>query len=238
MSHLDYYKYQAIARGVTTREDVLRQARAHAYLYDQMLASWMPQDKRAAWLDIACGHGSFLVYLRERGYDGVQGVDSSLEQVTLARSAGLSVHQADAIQWLEEQPRGRWQVMSAIDFIEHISKDEMMRFLTAAHGALAPGGRLILRYPNADSPLVGLNLFNDITHVWTYTSNCLNTLAQMHGFKHSKFTDEGVQAVRDHRWLKVPVGKAAGWVLGMLFQAASRERVRFWGSSMWACLEN
>ena len=41
----------------------------------------------------------------------------------------------------------------AIDFIEHISKDDMMELLRHSRRVLSPGGRLVLRYPNGDSPL-------------------------------------------------------------------------------------
>jgi cyclopropane fatty-acyl-phospholipid synthase-like methyltransferase len=125
----------------------------------------------------------------------------------------------------------------AVDFIEHISKDDLMHFLKLAQAALKPGGCLILRYPNGDSPFVGLNLFNDITHVWTYTTNCLSSLAQMHGFTRCRYADEGVQAIRDSRWLKVPLGTLAAWGLRWLLQAVSRETVKYWNSCIWACLQ-
>jgi len=102
---------------------------------------------------------------------------------------------------------------------------------------LAPGGRLILRYPNGDSPLVGMNLFNDITHVWTYTPNCLDTLARMHGFALTRFVDEGAAAVRDLRWLKVPLSRLCQVTLGFLLRGAARERVVYWSPNVWACLE-
>ena len=106
-----------------------------------------------------------------------------------------------------------------------------------AHRVLAKGGRFILRYPNGDSPLVGMNLFNDITHVWTYTPNCLDTLARMHGFTRTHFVDESEQAIRDQRWLKVPLCRASKALLGFLFRAAAREKVVFWSPNLWAYLE-
>src|SRR5688500_19377563 len=91
----------------------------------------------------------------------------------------------------------------AIDLVEHLGKDVFVEFLEQSKRVLRPGGSLILRLPNGDSPLVGLNLFNDITHVWTYTSNCLSSLARMVGFAATDFFDESTHALRDHRWIKV-----------------------------------
>ena len=150
----------------------------------------------------------------------------------------MDIVEADAIGWLEAQPPASLEVVFAIDFIEHISKDDFMRVLQAGHRALAPGGLMIFRYPNGDSPFVGLNLFNDITHVWTYTTNCLNSLARMHGFARCQFVDEGGAAIRDHRWLKVPVSRICAVVLRVLLQTVSRERIKYWNSCIWACLEN
>ena len=238
MTHLDYYQFQAQARGIHTVQDVERGAREKAYLYRQIASRWLPADLDSPIAELACGHGSFLCWLREAGYRRVQGVDSSPEQTALARQVGgISVATADVITWLEQQPDLSWETLVAIDLIEHISKDALMALLAGARRVLRPGGRLILRYPNGDSPLVGLNLFNDITHVWTYTSTCLNSLSQMHGFARTEFIDESSAAIRDHRWLKVSLCRISQFLLGALFQAASREKVPSWSPQLWACLE-
>src|SRR6185503_8767911 len=105
-----------------------------------------------------------------------------------------------------------------------------------ARAALAPGGSLILRLPNGDSPFVGRNLFNDITHVWTYTPNCLNSLAEMHGFSRTEFMDESATAIRDQRWLKVPLAKLSAAILRALIQAATREKITHLSPNLWARL--
>ena len=175
--------------------------------------------------------------MRRCGYAQPVGVDASPEQLAFARQTGASVIQADAITWLAGQPEASLDTIVGIDFIEHIAKDDLMALLKQSVRALKPGGRLLLRYPNGDSPLVGMNLFNDITHVWTYTSNCLDTLARMHGFTRTVFADESDQAIRDHRWIKVPLCRLSKAVLGFLFRAAAREKVVFWSPNLWACLE-
>jgi SAM-dependent methyltransferase len=147
------------------------------------------------------------------------------------------VELADVNQWLARQPDAGLAVVVGIDLIEHISKDDVMELLRQAHRVLRPGGRLILRYPNGDSPLVGMNLFNDITHVWTYTPNCLDTLARMHGYRRTEFVDESRRAIRDHRWLKVPLCVLSQWALGFLFRAATKEKITHWSPHLWACLE-
>ena len=237
MSHRDFYKFQAEARDVHTLNDVRRIASEKAYIYDRIVLPWLPTDKRSRISEIACGHGSFLCWLAERGYTSLTGIDSSQEQIEFARQLGIEVQQMDANQWLAGQPPGSQHIIAGIDLIEHLTKDEVMELLKAAYRALAGGGRLILRYPNGDSPLVGMNLFNDITHVWTYTPNCLNSLAIMHGFSCVHFVDESSTAIRDQRWLKVPICKISTSLLRFLFRAATREKVDYWSPHIWACLE-
>lgn len=237
VSHLGYYDYQATARGVAGRADIEQIAADKAFIWSRIVLPWLPIDRQARICELACGHGSFLYWLSTQGYRDICGVDAAAQQVKLARLLGVTVVEEDALDWLNQQPDSYFDGLIGIDFIEHISKDAMMHLLKVAQAKLRPKGRLILRYPNGDSPLVGLNLFNDITHVWTYTTNCLNTLAMMHGFARTDFADEGWRAMRDHRWLKLPFAIASEKLLRLFFQAVSREKLRYWSSSIWACLQ-
>lgn len=234
-SHLDYYTFQAEARGVRSVEDVRRMAAEQAFLY-RIAVPWLPASKSAVIADIGCGHGSYLLWLRGLGYTQVIGVDAAETQVRYAREGGARVELGDGITWLESQSEGSLDTVVGVDLIEHLSKDDFMRFLAASHRALRSGGNVVLRYPNGDSPFVGLNLFNDITHVWTYTTNCLESVGRMHGFVRFAFEDESVAGFRDRRWLKVPIARFSQLILRSLLQAASKEKVRYWNSSIWASL--
>ena len=236
MNHLDYYKFQAEARGVHTLQDVIRCAQDKAYLYERMVRRWLPPDPSKPVAELACGHGSFLHWLKTRGYTELRGVDSSSEQIQLARLVGAVVDEDDVNRWLARQPQNHFAALIGIDLVEHLPKDAFMELLRAAHAALIPGGSLILRLPNGDSPFVGRNLFNDVTHVWTYTPNCLNSLAQMHGYSRTEFEDEGAAAIRDHRWLKVPLAKLSAAVLVALVRSATREKIQHLSPNLWARL--
>jgi SAM-dependent methyltransferase len=234
--HTDYYRFQAAARGVESPDDVVRVAHEQAYIYDRIITPWLPPGSSIRAADLGCGHGSFLVWLRGHGIQNVVGIDSSAEQVAIARGAGLTAEHRNILDWLREQAPGSFDILFGIDLIEHLPKDEFVSLLALSQRALAPGGRLILRYPNGDSPLVGLNLFNDITHQWTYTTNCLRSLSRMTDFFDALFIDQSDAAIRDHRWIKVPFSRVAQTCLRLLFKAACRENVRYLSPHMWACL--
>jgi SAM-dependent methyltransferase len=236
MSHLSYYDYQARARGIRSVADVEQNARDKAYIYDRVVLPWLPADKDSRIAELACGHGSFLCWLKNRGYMNLEGIDSSAQQTEFAGQVA-TVRKAEASEWLRQQETSSYAALVAIDFIEHISKDSFMELLRESFRVLCPGGRIILRYPNGGSPLVGHNLFADITHVWTYSPGCLQTLAEMQGFASVDFFDEDYQTIRDHRWLKVPLGQLSAFLLRVLFRAATRVKVDYLSPCLWACLK-
>lgn len=237
MSHFDYYQFQAQARGVKNLADVELVARQKAYVYDRIVLPWLPSNKEALINELACGHGSFLWWLKNKGFSRISGIDSSADQIQLARQVGVKVYESDVNQWLGQQAPESQHVLLGIDLAEHLSKDSFVELLRLAHKTLVPGGCLILRLPNGDSPLVGRNLFNDITHVWTYTPNCLQSLAAMTGYSSTDFVDESSAAIRDHRWIKVPLSRLATALLRILFWAATREQIDSWSPHLWVRLQ-
>lgn len=237
MNYLDYYKFQAEARGVRSIEDVRAKASEKAFIYERVVRSWLPKDTAVPMAEVACGQGSFLHWLKTCGYTNLTGVDSSPEQIALARQVGVPVEEDDVNRWLARQPNNHFATIIAIDLAEHLSRDDFMELLHLTNAALLPGGRMILRLPNGESPFVGRNLFDDITHVWTYTPNALNSLSQMHGFSTTRFADEGADAMRDHRWLKVPIAKVARFLLCTGVRLVTRENIQLWSPHLWACLE-
>lgn len=235
-NHLEYYSYQAEARQIRSAADVEDVATQKSYIYDRIVLPKLGSKDQFV-VEAACGHGSFLCWLRNRGFSNSLGIDSSPEQIALARSAELRVEIEDVGEWLKMQPDETVNKIVGIDLIEHLSKDAFVGFLSGCQRVLRKDGHLILRYPNGDSPLVGLNLFNDITHIWTYTSTAMRSVSAMCGFADAEFVDESAAAIRDMRWIKVPLCRITQKFLGILLQAATREKVTSWSPHTWVFLE-
>ena len=236
MNHREYYQFQAQARGMHSVDDVRRMAGLQSFLYERIALPWLPKDTALPIAELACGHGSVLHWLSSRGCTNVIGVDASAQQIELARQVGVKVELEDANHWLARQPKNHYAAILAIDLIEHLEKDDFMDLLHLAHEALADGGSLILRLPNGESPFVGRNLYNDITHVWAYTPNAINSLSQMHGYSAAQFADEGADAIRDHRWFKVPLARAVRFLAGTTVRMITRVPIQFWSDQLWARL--
>ena len=223
MNHLEYYSYQTQARGITGTDGIKDIARQRHHVYKQILFPALPKDRSQRVVELACGHGSLLWLLGQEGYTNILGIDSSDEQITAAKLVCDNVEKEDVTAWLSKSSSDSVDAIVAIDLIEHISKDDFMELLKESKRVLVPGGRLIMRCPNGDSPFVGRNLFNDITHIWCYTTNCMRTLSKMHGYSSAVFSDECDAQLTGARWWKIPVSKLARGFLKSFVKTASRE---------------
>jgi 2-polyprenyl-3-methyl-5-hydroxy-6-metoxy-1,4-benzoquinol methylase len=144
------------------------------------LREWLPQDKFAKIVDMACGGGKLLHFFREQGYPNVSGVDISPDQVALSRQVIPDVIQGNVIDFMESHP-GEFDLVIGFDIIEHFYKDEVLRFLDAAYNSLKPGGRLILQTPNAEGPWGAQYRYGDFSHEVGFNPNSLKRLMQLVG---------------------------------------------------------
>ena len=198
-----YYEYQTRARGLLTKESLSVYFDKLAKWYDARLKTSLPQDKQARCLDIPCGFGNFLYFLKSKGYLNIQGIDLDPKQVALAQLMELPATQGDAFTFLSNA-KSSTDLIASIDFIEHLDKNRVLDFLALTYDCLKPGGTLILRAPSGDGPFGAHDAWNDLTHQWGMTASLLNALLEMHGYEDVKILDERPQPggiVDTFRWL-------------------------------------
>ena len=143
----------------------------------------MPQDKAARILDIACGAGQFLYYLENRGYTNYVGIDISAEQVDFARqwvTGGVEV--ADVFEFLKDKVN-EYDLVVSNDFIEHMSKDHILQFLSLIYQALKPGGRVLLKTANMAAFSAIAMRYNDFTHEIGFTEKSLAVVLRVSKFQ-------------------------------------------------------
>lgn len=142
----------------------------------------LPADRAAAILDIGCGSGELVELMSQAGYRRVSGVDLSEEQVAIARGRGISgVAQADLFNHLDslDEPL---DAIVAVDVLEHLEKAEIVRALRLICATLRPGGRVIVRVPNAQSPFGGRFRYGDFTHATSFTQHSISQVLLATGF--------------------------------------------------------
>ena len=185
----------------------------------------LPTDKCARLLDLGCGYGSFLYFLRKEGYANASGVDASPEQIAMAETLAIpGTVRGDCREFLENDTES-YDCITAFDLLEHLTKDETLGLLRAAHRALAPGGRLLLKAPNADGPFGAKILYSDFTHEQAFTPRSIAQVLAATGFERIKVLPEGPRVhglVSAARWAAWQVLRA----LVLLYLAVETGRLR------------
>lgn len=104
-------------------------------------------------MDVGCGGGLFLLLLAARGriiagfgFDRSQGDISAAQEAV--RNSGLeSVLRFEVRDVATGIPDGAWPVVSLIDVLHHVPKQQQRSLICALSQHVGPGGRLIIREP-------------------------------------------------------------------------------------------
>ena len=155
--------------------------------FERNYRGFFPADEQAPVLDIGVGRGEMLSCMKNWGYANYLGIDIAPTTVAFCTRLGLNCRQVeDSTQFLLQQPQ-RYAVITLIDVLEHIKKDQVMAFLVALRAALRPGGVAIIQVPNLQAPDGQLHRYNDITHEVGYIEHSLAQVLMAAGFVHFRF---------------------------------------------------
>ncbi len=134
-------------------------------------------------LDVGCGTGYFAGAMKQKGWE-VTGIEPSVSAAELARDKfGLDVMPS---QKLFELPDKQYDIITLWHVLEHMGNlnDSMAQFSRL----LKDDGVMIIAVPNVDS--YDANKYKEYwaafdvpRHVWHFSPETLNHLAQNHGFK-------------------------------------------------------
>jgi SAM-dependent methyltransferase len=138
----------------------------YSYLVD--IANCKPSDRI---LEIGFGAGHFMDWARNNGFH-VVGTEILPEMIAAARNRGHVV--MDDMFSPTDQ---KFDVIIAIDVLEHIPQDGLRNMLERIRQLLAPGGRLVARFPNGDSPFNGRYQNGDATHLKPLSATSLAQVA-------------------------------------------------------------
>jgi 2-polyprenyl-3-methyl-5-hydroxy-6-metoxy-1,4-benzoquinol methylase len=148
--------------------------------YQRLLQPYLPQNKDAHILDVGCGMGFAL---QDLGFVCVEGIDLDQGQVKSCLEKQFKVNQVDdSVEFLSKK-LGKYDLILALDVIEHIPHDIQLNFVEAILNALKPCGTFICTVPNTNSTLAGRWQFIDWTHYTSFTDHSLDFLLFNGGFE-------------------------------------------------------
>jgi 2-polyprenyl-3-methyl-5-hydroxy-6-metoxy-1,4-benzoquinol methylase len=147
---------------------------------------YFPKDKSSRILDIGIGRGEMLTCMRDWGLN-YQGIDISPSTVNFCKSLKLKCEVTeDTAAWLHSN-NGKFSLITCLDVLEHVPRDQTIDFLKGIHSSLAPGGLVIIQVPNLQSPFGYLHHFNDFTHVSGFVEHSLGQVLLTAGFREFEF---------------------------------------------------
>lgn len=180
-----YYGFQVDGRGLRNKAQLMAEFDRRIPVYDSLLRGYLEDRGRA--LDLGCGYGNFLYYLKARGWSDIHGADLDVKQIELARSLDLDVELVDALSAVKGA--SDLKLISGFDLIEHLGKNEAVELILSSFAALKSGGMLIVQCPCADGFTGAHDLCNDLTHQWAPSSNALSQLLRAAGFQRVDIID-------------------------------------------------
>jgi SAM-dependent methyltransferase len=134
-------------------------------------------------LEIGFGNGAFLGWVRGMGVESF-GIETNPVLIRRAKDVLGPDHVFDALDdRVVNQLRGTLTHVVAFDVIEHVPTEHLTALLRATGELLAPQGKIVLRFPNGDSPFGRITQHGDPTHVTVIGQQKLAYLARAAGLR-------------------------------------------------------
>ena len=156
-----------------------------AFYVDENTENALPINKKAKILDMGCGFGRFLKYLKDSGYTNVQGVEIGEEQNQFLKSKGYTIYQKDIFDFLKTTDE-KYDFVSMFDVLEHFTKEEIVELLPLLKDILNDNGRLLIRVPNGEAMYKGGIMYGDFTHETFFTSKSLKQIFNIFEFNNTQ----------------------------------------------------
>ena len=143
-------------------------------------------------LEIGFGNGEFLAWARKCGANvvGIEVIDDLVER---SRAEGFETYLWNAAKsnGVHNPLKGqKFDCVVGFDVIEHLRIEELLSVLSHFEELLNPGGKIIFRFPNGESPFSALIFNNDHTHRTLFTRRklqyiCINTSFEVASYRNS-----------------------------------------------------
>lgn len=153
--------------------DILDQSQIKIKEFEYNYGKYLREAKNCSVLDVGVGLGEMLECFH-RGNIDYLGIDISESTINFCKKYNC-MQVCDVSKWLAGNLK-KYGLITCLDVLEHVPKDEINLFLRSLYDALEKDGILILQVPNLQSPFGFLHHFNDLTHVTGFVEHSLEQL--------------------------------------------------------------
>lgn len=181
-----YSRYVSAHNAHLYKKTTEREMRRHFPAFEKYYMRFLSNDKSKRIFDFGCGDGDLVHWLQWSGFNNAEGADVSPEQIGVAKSLGIkNVFCEDARKFLANS-KLRYDCIFLRDVLGHFEKSEIMDVLDVVYKNLNDNGLIIIKTPNAESPLSGQLRYGDFTHEVSFTRTSLMQIMEVAGFKETK----------------------------------------------------
>ncbi|MDI6713509.1 MAG: methyltransferase domain-containing protein [Thermodesulfovibrio sp.] len=164
-----YRKYVEILTKYSEKPNDNQEYKKRKKLYNLNYKKFLPSNRESKILELGCGKGFFLKYLKEMGYSNILGIEKSESQILHALS--------DIKNYIVEDDMFNYLQNCSIEYDMIVLFDEILELLELIHKRLSNKGILIIEVHNASSPLFGsFGRYSDFTHEVGFTPLSLRQL--------------------------------------------------------------
>lgn len=154
-----YIKFENEFRG--SEIDILNRLNVYSPYFNKIRA----QNSKHPVLDIGCGRGEFLQFMKNNKYDAV-GLDLNKSMVESSKLKGFKVIEDNAITFLAKEKERSYSAITGFHLVEHIQFADLIELLQNCYKALAVDGFALFETPNPENLSVGaFSFYYDPSHL-------------------------------------------------------------------------
>lgn len=152
---------------------------------------FLPVNKTARILDIGCGLGHFLAYVKSNNYSNFLGIDISKEQIDHCKKhVTKNVQLINNLSAFLNENKNSFDFILMNDIIEHIEKEKIIDTLSLILASLKKNGVVIIRTVNLKNRWGMAVRYMDFTHTVGFTEESIRQVMLTAGFKNVSLVSE------------------------------------------------
>ena len=173
-----YHDFEERFRG--SQDDIL----SRLQVYKDTLLEFLGSFEGKTFVDLGCGRGEMLDFLRANGALDCTGVDINPMQLSICEEKGHKTAQMDCIGYLRSLESGSIDMVSAVQLVEHLPFESLAELLEECARVVHKGGVILLETPNCNNLITASVWFYvDPTHHRPVHPELLRFMAERSGFR-------------------------------------------------------